>query len=338
MIASKYAEFGSARVQEDMAVNHGRDFSRGFVSHLAEEVAKIAESRTDQTKYRFPDLGASTVELVVTLDELEITTSERGPGKVAIGSIGFYDESGHRQYVVYLADLFEPGSPPNRYKSIPVRFLGRMNRELQRARSILKPGGRIVGITGGDDWSTEYLENFAAVVFIDPHKAIDALSEAAQAHFDRVGLAQEREGDPQDQAKRQQRERQNWLKKVEERLQTADGIALLRKELFAWLEGINDAKREPILRARRLLVRLDQSVMMNHRDQSAWLASANAGILAESAKAVFGERLRHPKCKIGLSAAQAILILRELTRTLGRWEEFWHGVTGQDQAQEGRVF
>ena len=45
MVSSKYAEFGSARVQHDLRDNHGRAVSRCLVQDIADAVAAVALAR-----------------------------------------------------------------------------------------------------------------------------------------------------------------------------------------------------------------------------------------------------------------------------------------------------
>jgi hypothetical protein len=327
MIAAKFAEFGSARVQADMSENHGREFSRGFVSHLAEAVAVIAESQSEQTIYRLPKFDEPIGELVVALEEFEIMTSRPLPSKVALGSIGFYDHGRRRQYMVYLADLWELDSPD------PRRFLGRLGREVQRARGVLDEKGQVIGISGGHAWSVEFLAKWSEVQFIDPESVMEILSRAARTHFERDRPAEGQEEDPGYRARRQRRELQEWIHDARQRLRSDGDLASLLGDLQSRrAENGTDEEQGPISEALDFLTRQNHSGRMKYQMPLAELVWANAGILANSARTIFGDRLSHPKFKIGLSAARAILILRELTRTPGRWEEFWNRITGEHGA------
>jgi hypothetical protein len=334
MIASKYAEFGSSRVQEDMAENHGRLFSRGYVSNLAEEVAAIAESQSDQTVYRLPELNVPTEKLVVAVDEIDVASLRPSPARLAIGSIGFYDERDIRRYVVYLADFFEVGPPPYLFEPVPRRFLNRLERELQRSREKLIVRGAIVGISGGHPWSTEFLQKCATVQFIDPEKAVDMLSEAAAAYFDQCSIPEGSEVDQRDVPAWRRWEKQRWVEDARDRLFSPDGVAALIGQLETWTQKIShDPGRERITQLIDFLTRECDADRMSYKDPRASHIVAHAGILADSAKVIFGDRIGHPKFKIGLSAARAILILRELTRTSERWTEFWSRTTRKDGSE-----
>jgi hypothetical protein len=334
MIASKYAEFGSSRVQEDMAENHGRHFSRGYVSKLAEEVAAIVESRSEQTIYRLPDFDAPTETLVVALDEIDIAAFRPTPARVAIGSIGFYDGRGQRQYIVYLSDILQSEKSPDASAPDPGRFLARMEAELTRARTATASHSSIVAISGGHSWSTEFLQRWATVQFIDPVKATDMLSDAATVYFDRGWTPEGLEGDPQDLEARRRWEKRRWLEDARNRILSTDGRAALLRQFDGWIRDLrDDPAGAAIANVRESLAREHDAGRMNYQDPRASHVFANAGILADSAKVIFGDRIGHPKFKIGLSAARAILILRELTRTPGRWEEFWSRTTRKDRSE-----
>lgn len=356
MIASKFAEFGSARVQSDMVENHGRSFSRGYVAKLAEAVAAMAESRTEQEIYRLPDLDAPTETLVVAVDEVDITAFRPNPATVATASIGLYDRQGERQYVVYLADVIQAEGDSR--EANPDRFLGRLRKELERARQKLEGGdprtgdpgdvprpsdrsgpgagpGTIVGISGGQPWSDKILGDLATVQFIDPAKVEERLAEAAAIYFQRAWKPDREGGEPEDLGGRRQWEQRNWVEGVRDRIRSREGSATVLGELERWSgEMPDDPGQEVISGVMAFLARERDSGRLNYEDPRASHAFANKGILADSAKVIFGDRIDHPKFKIGLGAAKAILILRELTRTPGRWDQFWDGVRGKDRDRE----
>src|SRR5512147_1251169 len=68
MVASKYAEFGSARVQHDLRNNHGRAVSRCLVQDIADAVAAVALAKKEDWSYHLPQLEASPAAVSVSLD------------------------------------------------------------------------------------------------------------------------------------------------------------------------------------------------------------------------------------------------------------------------------
>jgi hypothetical protein len=325
-VASKYAEFGSSRVQEDMAANHGRLFSRGYVSNLAEAVASIAECLSEQTVYRLPEFHVRITTLVLALDEIVITAFRPAPAKVMIGSIGFYDEQRQRQYVVLLADILETEHTSNPSGIKPPRFYTRFERELQKASKVIHDAGTIMGISGGYPWITEFLRGKVSVQFVDPETVADLLSECAGVYIRGDQALEYDEWTP-----RRPNDKEEWIENARCRLLYKPGLDSLIRELQEWLVSESlPAAKEKLRPMIEFLKGHADAGRMNYWDSRASFAFANAGILKESAKVIFGDRIRHPKFKIGLSAAKAILILRELTRTSGRWDQFWMQVARSD--------
>ncbi len=330
-----------------MAENHGRTFSRGLVAHVAEAVAALTEFQTDQTIYRLPDFENPTVTLMVGLDEVELS-SRPGRAKAAIGSIGFYDADGLRQHTLYLTDLFESGSTADPPESDRARFLRRIKEELGRAVRTQHEVVRLIGVSGGQSWSLKFLQNWPTRqgdesgttdgvgrewetrLFVDPDKVMDTIARAALAYFEQVRRpGQGEEGDSRARTWRK-RQRAGWLEMARGRLRAAGGIGSIMADLQAWLhDPLPDEGRATIAEALDFLTGEQAAGRLDYQDPAAWLAFVNGGILAGLADAVLGDRLHHPKFKIGLTAARAILILRELVRTPGRWQEFWGKVTRQ---------
>src|SRR4028118_969866 len=56
MIAHKYAEFGAARVLEDLAENHGRRVAKAFVQDVSDAVASVALAKEEAWEYELPEL------------------------------------------------------------------------------------------------------------------------------------------------------------------------------------------------------------------------------------------------------------------------------------------
>src|SRR3954470_14511326 len=55
MVSHKYAEFGSARVIEDLRENHGRTVARSFVQNVADAVAAVAMAKEETWGYALPE-------------------------------------------------------------------------------------------------------------------------------------------------------------------------------------------------------------------------------------------------------------------------------------------
>jgi hypothetical protein len=286
---------------------------------------------SDQTIYRLPEFREEITTLVVATNEVEIAAFRPSPAKVLIGSIGFYDEREQRQHVIYLADELEPGTSRQPTGTTPGRFFSRVTGELKRARQLLGASVRIIGISNGHSWSTHFLGGCTSIQYIDPERVVNLLSEAAGVYFDRYRTESLHMEISRDRARRGNEE---WIQNARSRLHSQSGVESLIRELRQWRDEVSEhARCSKIIEVLEFIEKQFQADTMKYWDPSASLAFANAGILEDSAKVIFGDRVGHPKFKIGLSAAKAILILRELTRTSGRWDEFWNYLARRDKDQ-----
>jgi hypothetical protein len=164
---------------------------------------------------------------------------------------------------------------------------------------------------------------------------MNTIAPAAQAYFEQVQRPDQGEQEESRQRAWRRRAKTGWLNMARRRLRSAAGIASIMADLQAWLrDPLPDESRAMIAQDFDFLTQERAAGRLNYQDPAAWMVFANGGILAGLADDVLEGRLNHPKFKIGLKAAGAILILRELTRTPGRWEEFWDRVTHRSQLED----
>jgi hypothetical protein len=308
MVASKYAEFGSARVQHDLEMNHGRHLSRGFIAGLAEQVASLARKERDRERYRLPRFETAGMTVLVALASTPIDRNQEPAMEGGLASIGIYDQGGERQFRVLLADLFDPD--PERFPPDPDRFLWRVEREVERIRkALIEP--HVFGITAGQDWAVRFFDrpgSFERQV-VDPFSLLDQLAEALTRG-------------PEKKLK----ERREWLRESRYRLwHDPDWKDFLFKGLGRWAREASTTEDDPDWRhihqslgQHRAAGRLDYSEPLSVR------ALGEAELLPELSRALLGDRFRMTRMQsTGRRAAEAVLVLRELTRNPERWDQFW---------------
>jgi hypothetical protein len=100
MASSKYAEFGSARVQHDLRDNHGRAASRCLVQDVADAVAAVALAKQEEWSYRLPRLETPPASVALSLDGTCTLMGEDGGREAMVGTISFYDKDGDRQHTI----------------------------------------------------------------------------------------------------------------------------------------------------------------------------------------------------------------------------------------------
>ena len=144
MIAHKYAEFGAARVLEDLAENHGRKVAKAFVQDVADAVASVALAKEEAWEYALPAFDEPVATVTVGLDGTCMLMCEGGWREAMVGTLGFYDEAGERLHTVYTAATPEYGK---------LTFFERFDRELDRVKAA-HPGALYVGVADGakDNW------------------------------------------------------------------------------------------------------------------------------------------------------------------------------------------
>ena len=186
--------------------------------------------------------------------------------------------------------------------------------------------------------NTDFLKVWASTQFIDPESVADLLSQAAGAYFDRYKTVAYQKEESRHPAMRGSQEKVKWIQHARSQLRSQSGLGSLIQELQGWRDEMSEQARwKTIVEVLEFIEEQSKSDRMKYWDPSASFAFANAGILEDSAKVIFGDRIGHPKFKIGLSAAKAILILRELTRSSGRWDEFWNYVARRSKNQNGET-
>ena len=137
--------------------------------------------------------------VLVALASTPLDRKQKPSLEVGLASIGIYDHEGERQFRVLLADLFDPE---------PDRFLGRVEREVERIRkALLEP--HFFGITAGQDWAVRFLDRPELVErqVVDPFSLLDQLAEAI-----------DRGPEKEFKERRQFKERREWLRELRHRL------------------------------------------------------------------------------------------------------------------------
>src|SRR5262245_34637067 len=148
LVAHKYAEFGSARVQQDLAENHHRNTSRCLIQDIADAVAAVALAKEEDWSYRLPKLTTTPTTITFSLDGTCTLMCADGWREAMVGTIGFYDRDGQRQHTIYL------GATPEYGKAT---FLHRMETEILRVKAKY-PSAHYLGLADGAKGNWDFLE------------------------------------------------------------------------------------------------------------------------------------------------------------------------------------
>jgi len=298
MVAHKYAEFGAARVAEDLAGNHGRKVAKAFVQDVADAVAAVALAKEEAWEYELPAFDEPVATITVGLDGTCMLICETGWREAMVGTLGFYTKGGARLHTVYTAATPEYGK---------LTFFQRFDREVDRVKAA-HPEALYVGLDDGAKENWVYLEGETSVQVVDCYHATQYLWKAAEPLFAKDGAGL-----------------RPWVDDWCHRLKHETGAAAA---LIVDLEA-----RGAALGKRRLPAEVDAALTyfrnqvkgdrMNYPELVEKHIPIGSGVTEAACKVLVKQRL----CRSGMRwkerGAAAVLSVRCLTYTPERWEQFW---------------
>src|SRR3954463_14351144 len=298
MVSFKYAEFGSPRVIEDLAENHGRRVARGFVQDVADAVAAVALAKEEDWEYALPEPEGPTATITIGMDGTCLLRCEGGWRETMVGTIGFYDAQGERQHTIYLAATPEYGK---------ATFLDRMEREIDRVKAAY-PQARYVGLADGAKGNWDFLGRHTEVQVIDFWHAAGYLSDAADVLFSREPGA-----------------KRPWLESCCHRLKHEPGAA---RQLIRDLKRLAAEKgvtldQPDVAAAVTYFSNQSKAGRMDYPPLVESHTPIGSGVTEAACKVLVKQRLCGSGMKWKGPGAAAVLSLRCLTYTTGRWSQFW---------------
>ena len=298
MIAHKYAEFGATRVLNDLAESHGRKVAKAFVQDVADAVAAVALAKEEDWEYELPEFAEPVATVTVGLDGTCMLMGKETWREAMVGTLGFYNKAGERLHTVYTAATPEYGK---------LTFLERFDRELDRAKAAY-PEARYVGLADGakDNWL--YLETVTEVQVVDFYHATQYLWPAAEALFGRRGG-----------------ELVAWAEGWRHRLRHEPGAAAaLIADLAARASALGKPHPpEGVAKALTYLRNQAKGGRLNYAELSEQNIPIGSGVTEAACKVLVKQRLGGSGMRWKERGAAAVLSVRCLTYTTGRWSQFW---------------
>jgi hypothetical protein len=298
MIDHKYAEFGSARVLADLEENHGRRVAWSFVQNVADAVAAVALAHEVDWEYDLPAFDEPVATVTVGLDGTCMLMGKETWRQARVGTLGFYTKDGERLHTVYTAATPEDGK---------LTFFERFDRELDRAKAA-HPAALYVGLADGSKDNWLYLETVTAEQVVDFSHVTTYLGSAAEALFaqDGAGL-------------------RPWVEEGCHRLKHESGAAAA---LITDLEARGAAlgkKRLPEAVETALTYLRNQSKggRLSYAELAGRKIPIGSGVTEAACKVLVKQRLCGSGMRWKESGAAAVLSVRCLTYTTGRWSQFW---------------
>jgi hypothetical protein len=298
MVASKYAEFGSARVRHDLGDNHGRAVSRCLVQDIADAVAAVALAKEEDWSYHLPKLEAPPATVALSLDGTCALMCADGWRETMVGTISFYDREGERQHTIYLAATPEYGK---------ATFLGRLAAEVSHVKAKY-PDAHYVGIADGAKGNWDFLERHTDAQVVDFWHAAEYLGKAAAVLY---------RGQPAT--------RRAWIEMSCHTLKhEPGGAAAVLKQLKSLAKVRPWAKDdEDVQRAITYFANQSGSGRMDYAARVGRKEPIGSGVTEAACKVIVKQRLCGSGMKWKEPGAAAVLSLRCLSHTPERWDQFW---------------
>jgi hypothetical protein len=297
IISHKYGEMGAPRVVEDFTENHGRKVHRSFVKNVADYVGAIAQAKEETWTYATPELDASISAVAVGLDGTMMLQDKEGWREAMVGTVALFDKDGERQHTIYI------GAAPEYGKE---KFLARLDREVGRVKE-LYPKSTFVGVADGAEENWKYLEKHTEKQVLDFYHATEYLTKASEGKFRKVS------------------EREEWMEDRCHDLKHKHGAASrIMNEMDGWMmEGtLSEGGTQKVARS------IDYFLNQKHRMKYAQFVEENlpigSGVTEAACKVIIKQRL----CASGMTkwkeeGSAAVISLRCLTHSTGRWQQFW---------------
>lgn len=295
-VSNKYGEGPAARVVKDLTANHGRPVSLAFVQDTAAAVAAVVQAKEEQWHYATPRLQQPIHSIGVGVDGTCMFVVDDGHRQAMVGSISLYDPEGERQHTIYVAATPEYGKET---------FYQRMAREIEHVRQ-LYPAAHRSGIADGsaDNWT--FLRPYTQDECIDFYHATSYLYWIAKAVHPRAPSAQ-----------------QQWLDASCHKLKHEQGYAqkLLEEMEALPIAGLSETVVEELDKARTYF--RNHHPQMNYAERLAAKLPIGSGVTEAACKTIVKMRMCRGGAKWKEEGAAAVLSLRTLIYTEGRWEQFW---------------
>ncbi len=295
MVSSKYSETTATRVQTDLEENHGRYISRSFIQDISETVAVAIEKKQENWEFTIPVETQDVACIGISLDGTCMFIVGEGYRIAMVGSISLYDKEGERLYTSYTASAPEYGK---------AKFHESFEKEIKKIQNRY-PNAESVGIADGakDNWT--YLEKYTSYQILDYFHATEYLALVKD-----MGFKQKQEG-------------KVWLEKACHKLkhEEAGAIELLADIKKYRNKKITDAKKEKIESAITYFENhLHQMEYKTYQDKKFPIGS---GVIEAACKVVIKQRLCNSGMKWKDGGAKAVLCLRCLNKSDGKWSQVW---------------
>jgi len=303
LVSYKYAEAGADAVVDDLRECHHRKISNRYVKSLGDTVGAYAVAKEETWNYALPKFERPCASIAIGVDGTCMLLHEDGWREAMAGTIAFYDAQGERLHTIYA------GATPEYGKE---KFHTKFHREVDRVKEAY-PNVPYIGLGDGaaDNWS--YLKPMTDQQTLDFYHASEYVGKAAVVMFKGAKKKDEREA---------------WLENQFHQLKHKQGAAsrlLSVLEEFVSTRLVKNAEdRKKILSTITYLENQKGRMKYSYSVERNW--PIGSGVTEAACKTL----IKHRLCKSGSrwkdDGALAVLSIRGLRLTPGRWQEFWQKV------------
>jgi hypothetical protein len=311
VVSYKYASLGADSVVDDLRECNGRSISNRYCKMLGDAVGTFATAKEEAWNYELPPFDRPVASASVGVDGTCMLLLEDGWREAMTGTIALYDGEGERLHTIYV------GATPEYGKGA---FHTRLVRELERVKARY-PEIPYVGLGDGasDNWS--FLSPLTDRQVVDFYHASEYAGKAAAAMFPGKKRAPQRAAWREDRLHRL-KHKQGAASRLLEEMEAFDASHTIRGERLRC--GLQSA----------ITYFRHQKRRMNYSYHTARGQPIGSGVTEAACKVLIKQRF----CKSGSrwkeEGASAVLSIRSLKLTPGRWNAFWKRISQYGYANQ----
>jgi len=303
LVSYKYAETGADAVVDDLRECHRRRISNRYVKSLGDIVGAYVVAKEETWNYALPEFERPCASIAIGVDGTCMLLQEEGWREAMAGTIAFYDAQGERLHTIYA------GATPEYGKE---KFHAKFRREVERVKEAY-PHVPYLGLGDGaaDNWS--YLKPLTDQQTLDFYQASEYVGKAAAVMF---------------KGAKKQAEREAWLENQLHQLKHKRGAAsrlLSTVEEFVSATPLKSAEdQKAIMATITYLYNQKERMKYSYSVERNWLIGS--GVTEAACKTLIKHRLGKSGSRWKEDGALAVLSIRALRLTPGRWQAFWRNL------------